>query len=158
MITQDYIKSVFKYENGQLYWLGNRQGAPKNTPVGSISSGGYLSCMLDGKHYLLHRLIYLYNHGYMPENVDHINGDRKDNRVENLRAVSKSGNQQNMRVAYSTNKANLLGAFYSKQTKKWFSRICVSNKRLWLGTFKTPEEAHHAYIKAKRELHKTCTI
>jgi hypothetical protein len=63
-----------------------------------------------------------------------------------------------MRVAYSTNKANLIGAFYSNQTKKWFSRICIDGKRLWLGTFESPEKAHLAYVQAKRQFHKTCTI
>ena len=158
MITQIYIQSVFKYDNGQLFWLGNRRGAPKNKPLGTNVGDGYLGCMLDGKHYLLHRLIYLHVHGYMPKLVDHINGDKKDNRIENLRDVTANGNQQNMRKAYSTSQSNLLGAFYSNQTKKWFSRICVNGKRLWLGTFDNPEKAHNAYIKAKRDLHKTCTI
>lgn len=158
MITQNYIQTVFRYNDGHLYWLGNRRGAPKNKPVGSKVGENYLGCMLDGKHYLLHRLIYLYIHGYMPKFVDHINGNKTDNRIENLRDVTASGNQQNMRQAYVTNKSNLLGAFYSTQTKKWFSRICVNNKKLWLGTFDSPEKAHQAYIKAKRELHITCTI
>ena len=158
MITQTYIQSVFKYDNGQLFWLGNRRGAPKNKPLGSNVGDGYLGCMLDGKHYLLHRLIYLHVHGYMPKFVDHINGNKKDNRIENLRDVTAYENQQNMRKAYSTNKSKLLGAFYSSQTKKWFSRICVNGKKLYLGTFDSPEKAHDAYIQVKRDLHKTCTI
>lgn len=158
MLTQDYIKSVFHYNNGHLFWLGKRKGAPKNKPVGSLAHGGYLHCMLDGKHYLIHRLVFLYFNGYLPENVDHINGNRADNRIENLRAVTKKGNQQNMRKAFSTSKSGLLGAFLSGKTNKWFSCICTAGKRVHLGTFNSPEEAHEAYIKAKRELHKTCTI
>ena len=158
MITQIYIQSVFKYDNGQLFWLGNRRGAPKNKPIGSVSGKGYLACMLDGKHYLVHRLIYLYVHGYMPKFIDHINGNKKDNSVENLRNVTRSGNQQNMRIAYSSSQSNLLGAFYSKKQKKWFSSICTNGKKSYLGSFDCPEKAHQAYLKAKRDLHQTCTI
>lgn len=159
MLTQTYLQSVFTYKDGQLYWVGNRRGAKKDKPISGKVGIGYVGCMLDGKHYLLHRLVYLYIHGYMPvDNIDHINGDKTDNRIENLRVVSKTGNQQNMRKAYTTNKSGLLGAFYSKKHKNWFSRICVNGKRKWLGCFKTSEEAHQAYVTAKRNLHPTCTI
>ena len=115
--------------------------------------------MLDGKPYLLHRLVYLYIHGYMPVNdIDHINGDKTDNRIENLRVVSKAGNQQNIRKAYTTSTSGLLGAFYSKKHRNWFSRICVNGKRKWLGTFENSNQAHQAYVEAKRYLHPTCTI
>lgn len=159
MLTQTYLHSVFKYENGQLYWIGKRRGAQKNKPIGCKVGEGYVGCMLDGKHYLIHRLIYLYVNGYMPiYDIDHINGNRSDNRIENLRPVTKQGNQQNIRKAYTTSKSGLLGAFYSKKHKNWFSRICVNKKSKWLGNFKTPDEAHQAYLKAKRNLHFTCTI
>lgn len=159
MLTQTYVQSVFKYENGQLFWVDNRRGAKKNKPIGNKKNTGYDSCMLDGKHYLVHRLIYLYVHGYMPKNdLDHINCNKTDNRIENLRVVTKTGNQQNMKKAFSTSKSQLLGAFYSNKHKNWFSRICVNGKRKWLGCFKTPIEAHEVYIKAKRKFHLTCTI
>jgi hypothetical protein len=159
MLTQEYIQSVFTYKDGQLYWSGNRKGAKKDNPISSKVGGGYIGCRLDGKHYLLHRLVYLYIHGYMPvDNIDHINGNKTDNKIENLRVVSKSGNQQNMRKAFTTNKSGLIGAFYSKKHKTWFSRICVNGKRKWLGFFKTSEEAHQSYVTAKRKLHLTCTI
>jgi hypothetical protein len=158
MLTQEYLQSVFRYENGNLYWIGNRHGAKKTKPVGYKSSTGYVQCMLDGKHHLVHRLIYLYATGLFPTVVDHINGDPSDNRIENLRDTTPSGNQQNIRKAYSTNKSGLIGAFYSKKLGTWFSRICVNNRRIWLGTFATPELAHGAYLQAKRKLHSTCTI
>lgn len=158
MLTQKYVQSVFRLENGNLYWLGNRRGAQKNKPVGSFSGGGYLSCVLDGKHYLIHRIVYLHVHGILPMFIDHINGNRQDNSVKNLRPATRAENQQNMRRAFLTNKSGLLGAFYNKANKKWFSRICVDGRRLWLGTFDTAEQAHEAYINAKRKLHLTCTI
>ena len=159
MLTQKYLQEVFEYRNGQLYWIGKRRGAKKNKPISNKVGSGYVGCMLDGKPYLLHRLVYLYIHGYMPVNdIDHINGDKTDNRIENLRVVSKAGNQQNIRKAYTTSTSGLLGAFYSKKHRNWFSRICVNGKRKWLGTFENSNQAHQAYVEAKRYLHPTCTI
>ena len=158
MLTQDYIQELFKYENGNLYWNIKRRGAPKNKSIGSKAKTGYLSCMIDGKSYLVHRIVFFYFYGYFPINVDHINGKRDDNRIENLRAVNKSENQQNIRKAFTSSTSQLLGAFYSKKHKNWFSRICVNGKRKWLGNFKTPNDAHQAYLNAKRNLHPTCTI
>lgn len=158
MLTQDYVRAVFRYDTGNLYWLGKRRGAPKNKPVGSLDGAGYLTCMLDGKHQLVHRMIYLHVCGYLPKVIDHINGDRCDNRIENLRATTNAGNQQNMRVASASSKSGLLGAFYNASKNQWFSRICVNGQRIWLGNFDTAEQAHIAYVNAKRKLHFTCTI
>jgi hypothetical protein len=115
--------------------------------------------MIDRKYYLAHRLAWLYMYGELPKLcIDHINGVKNDNRISNLREVTSILNQQNYTKPNITNKANLLGAFYCETRKRWFSRICVNNKRKYLGTFPTALDAHNAYVKAKRELHPTCSI
>jgi hypothetical protein len=157
MILQKYLHELFFYENGNLYWKTKRKGAQKGKPAGN-NAFPYKSIMIDKKYYLTHRLIYAFHYGNFPITVDHINGNKSDNRIENLRAATKSENQQNMRKAYSTNKSNLIGAFYSKKNKNWFSRICINNKRKWLGSFANANDAHQAYINAKREIHPACTI
>ena len=90
--------------------------------------------------------------------IDHINGNRTDNRIANLRAVTRGGNMQNQRRAHASNTSGLLGVYYKPKNKKWAAQIQANKKRMNLGLFKTAEEAHTAYLKAKRELHDTCTI
>lgn len=137
--------------------------ARRNKPgdiAGTVRPDGYRQVCVDGKFYLAHRVLWLMRNGVWPDGeVDHINGDKCDNSRSNLRSVSKSGNMQNMRRAFSTNTSSgLLGVSLERKTGRFYSRICVSGKQKLLGTFDSPEEAHSAYLKAKRQVHETCTI
>ena len=87
---------------------------------------------------------------------DHINGIKTDNRIANLRSVSMTVNLQNMRKANRDSLSGLLGAH--KKRSHWESRIRVDRKQIHLGIFETPEEAHAAYLAAKRLHHSGCTI
>lgn len=160
-MNQQYLKDLLNYDpiTGNFYWKAVRRGASKKRIAGAKTRVGYVQIMIDGKYYLAHRLAWLYTHGTFPNTmIDHINGMKCDNRIQNLRQVSHIQNQHNYIKPNKNNKANLLGAFYSQKTNKWFSRICVNHKKKWLGSFDTAIDAHNAYIKAKRELHSTCTI
>ena len=109
--------------------------------------------------YLGYRLAWLYVHGKLPDgDIDHINGKPSDDRIKNLRDVSRSVNLQNQRAARSNNSSGLLGVFFQKTMNKWTSKIQLDWKTKSLGYFDTAEEAHAAYLKAKRELHEGCTI
>jgi hypothetical protein len=91
-----------------------------------------------------------------PRPIDHINGDPSDNRISNLRDVSRTENQENQRRAQRHNKVGLLGV--SPNGKGFISRIKVAGRKVNLGTFPTPEIAHAVYVKAKRYLHAGCTL
>lgn len=109
--------------------------------------------------YLEHRLAWLYVTGTWPsDQIDHVNGIRDDNRIFNLREATGPENNGNQRQARSDNKTGLLGVYWDKQHKKFSAKIMFSGKHKYLGYFPTAEEAHAAYIKAKRELHSHCTI
>lgn len=99
-------------------------------------------------------------HGAIPDGleIDHINGDESDNRICNLRLATKSENQQNKRRPRKDNKAGLLGVCWFERAKKWRAQITVNGECKYLGLYVTPEEAHAAYLTAKRELHQGCTI
>lgn len=115
--------------------------------------------MIDGGRYPTHRLVWLYHHGVMPSgHIDHINGDPDDNRIENLRDVSVMVNRQNIKRAYKSKRRGLLGAHFNKASGKWAAAICVNYKQIHLGFFATAEDAHAAYLAAKRRLHEGCTI
>jgi hypothetical protein len=155
------LKQLLKYnpDTGQFNWIAVRRGASKKGFAGTNTRIGYTQIMIDGKYYLAHRLAWLYVYGEMPNlAIDHINGIKSDNRIANLRQATALQNQHNYTKPNKNNKANLLGAFYSEKTNKWFSRICVDGKKKWLGTFDNPNDAHNAYVKAKRSMHPTCTI
>ena len=121
--------------------------------VGSLNKAlGYVTINWQGKNQYAHRLAWLYEHGEMPETVDHINGDKADNRIANLRRAKQSENLQNQENRpLGGNK--LRGASYDKQTGLFFGYIGHKGKTIHLGRFQSEEEAHAAYLMAKERLH-----
>lgn len=127
--------------------------------AGSIEkASGYIRIRINHKGYKAHRLAWLYVTGSMPkEFIDHINGNPSDNRFDNLRECVQSQNLQNLRKANDGSEIQLLGVTLHK-CGKYTSRICTNGKNKHLGLFATPQEAHGAYLEAKRKLHSFCTI
>lgn len=120
---------------------------------------GYCRVSFDSKRYLAHRVAWLYVYGKWPElDIDHINGDKVDNRLENLRDVDRSTNLQNQRRARKDNKSGLLGVTTFIPSKKWRASVHMNGKRIHVGLYDSPEEAHQAYLVAKRQMHEGCTI
>jgi len=118
---------------------------------------GYRRITIDNQRHLAHRLAWLYVYGSWPvASIDHINGNRSDNRIENLRDVAQSINLENMRRPRSGNPSGLLGV--SEHQGRWRSRITVGGETHYLGMFATAEEAYETYLNVKRKLHKGCTI
>jgi hypothetical protein len=88
--------------------------------------------------------------------VDHVNGDRTANQWQNLRDVPRRVNQENRRTATDGSASGVLGAH--KKRKRWSSQIQTKGKLVKLGVYDTPQQAHAAYILAKRQLHEGCTL
>lgn len=125
--------------------------------AGSLQSKGYLITAFDGTKYLNHRLAWALHYSVWPTGqIDHLDGCKSNNSIKNLRDVSHSVNQQNRRVASGVSKTGFLGVVI--RWNKFEARITVNHKVLHLGSFKTPEEAHEAYLTAKRIHHEGCTI
>ena len=96
MITQEELKKLFYYENGKLIRLIRRNNKIAGTEAGTLTKYGYKRVGINGKYYVEHRLIWLYHYGSFPTQfIDHINRNRSDNRIENLRDVSRRQNNQN---------------------------------------------------------------
>jgi hypothetical protein len=96
-------------------------------------------------------------HGDWPSGqIDHINGDRTDNRLCNLRAVSNAQNAQNKRGARSDNKAGVIGV--RAVGNSWQARITTGGKTSYLGCYSSPEQASAAYLGAKRAMHEMGTL
>lgn len=163
MLTQAELKSKLNYdpETGLFTWLVANSSQIKVSDIaGCKHANGYILIGVNAKRYLAHRLAWLYMIGETPKNdIDHINGVRDDNRIVNLRAATRSENMQNLRKATVRNKSSgLLGATWSKASKKWQSQIKFNGKAIHLGYFNDKYAAHEAYLKKKREIHTTCTI
>jgi hypothetical protein len=161
-ITAEELRERLNYdaETGIFTWRTTRNQKYKvGAQVGSDDMYGYKTVRLSDKSYKLHRLAWLYVYGDWPSgDIDHINGDRSDNRIVNLRDVSRKTNLQNQRKAPNNKSTGMLGAYFDKSRNRFYSRISIDDKSIHLGTFKTAQEAHDAYIQAKRHLHEGCMI
>jgi len=125
--------------------------------AGYVGNDGYVRIRASGTRFLAHRLAWFYVHGTWPVGeIDHINGDRSDNRIANLRDVSRLTNRQNMRRAQADNRSGLLGVSLANNRCK--ASIRSGGKNHHLGYFSSPEAAHAAYVAAKRQRHDGCTI
>lgn len=174
--TPEYIKECIYYDKdtGIFTWkvrpshhFNNDHGMNtfnskySGKPAGTIdSSNGYLRINILNKRYYAHRLAWFIEYGYWPSNhIDHINGNKLNNKIDNLREANSSENSQNQKRARKDNKSSgLLGVSFNKQHNKYEANINVNKKRTKLGFFNNKEEAHDAYLKAKSELHPFGTL
>lgn len=158
-ITQDLVRSLLHYEpeTGVFVWNGGVTVRQANLMKGRIAGGlrpsdGYWCIKIGRRKYAAHRLAWLYMTGELPALIDHINGERTDNRWANLRVADKSVNNHNRRGPNSTSSTGLLGAFKA-QGGCFKSAISVRGKSIFLGQFDTADEAHAAYMAAKAKYH-----
>lgn len=118
-------------------------------------SSGYSHLKIDGKNYLAHRLIWLLTHGEWPENeIDHVDRDRMNNKIENLRDATRTENSHNCTMN-KNNSIGYPGVSFHKQHKKYRARIKVNYKNIFFGCVEIAEEAFTAYMLAKIEHHPT---
>ncbi len=161
-LTAARLRELFLYDptTGVMTWRVARQRIRVGSVAGSANSSGYLLVVVDARQYRVHRLAWLYQTGSWPRfAIDHINGNRSDNRFENLRDVPLSVNSQNQRISQKDKKlGQSLGVGWHVLAGKWIARISVSGKEKHLGLFDTEDAAHEAYLKAKRILHPGCLI
>jgi hypothetical protein len=163
ILGAEELRSLFSYDadTGEFTRLVTKQKrATVSGKIGSDDLYGYKTTRIAGRSYKIHRLAWLYVHGAWPDgDIDHINGNRSDNRIANLRDVARKVNLENQRRATNNRSTGLLGAYFDRRKKNcYYARISVGDKSIHLGTFQTAEAAHEAYLKAKRELHAGCTI
>lgn len=145
-------------DTGQFTWLAKATARIKvGSIAGSLRTDGYRSITLLGTHYWEHRLAWFFVYGEWPTmHLDHINGTRDDNRIVNLREVTRSENAQNKRRARRDNSTGVLGV--TIDYKKYRAQIRVDGKSTHLGSFDTAEEASDAYLEAKRRMHPANTL
>jgi hypothetical protein len=148
MMHPDF-KVLFEYRDGVLYWKNPRARRCKSgDAAGSVDADGYLVVGFTEGRYPVHKIVWAMHHGQLPDLVDHINGDRQDNRIENLRAVTKRENNFNKRVR-SDNSTGITGVRWHSQRKKWNARIKVDGVDRSLGMYKEMRDAERARLAAE---------
>ena len=141
-------------DTGLLTWKATGTGRRSGGEAGNRNTDGYVRTTIGKRHYANHRLAWLIYYGEWPKDqVDHIDGDRSNNRIFNLRQASSSINNQNLRRAHSRNTLGVLGVYYEGVRSKYKAQISISGNQKYLGRFNSLEEASNAYLAAKRALH-----
>lgn len=157
-LTAEEARRLFSYdpETGLITRLVTTSHRAKvGSVIGYPHGNGYLQVRAGGKQHLVHRLAWLLHTGSWPEHtIDHINGVRSDNRFTNFRDIPQSLNSQNRHGTCA--KAGYAGVYLSGA--RFQAQVNVGGAYHYLGRFDTPEEAHAAYVAAKRRLHVACTI
>lgn len=151
----DYLKECFDYQDGKLVWRerplhhfnGDRRTRTRINNIyagkvaGSEYGNKYLRVNIAGKGYLLHRVIWhLLHKTEPPEQIDHKNGDPSDNRIENLRCVSVSGNAKNRKLS-TLNKSGEVGVYYETSRKKWKATVYSEGKIVFQKRFTSFDDA-----------------
>lgn len=147
------MEEIFKkIENNENYSVSNlgrvRDDITGRFLKGTLHNKGYTQISLDGKHYLIHRLVaiaFILN----PDNkscIDHINSIKIDNRIDNIRWATGTENNQNQKIR-KDNTSGTKGVYWNKRDKKWIAQIYIDKKKVNLGSFDNIEDA----IKARQE-------
>lgn len=140
------LRSTFKYKNGRLF-----RG---NSEAGWLQQNGYRMVSYKNKKYLTHRVIWYLLKGKWPDgDIDHINGNRQDNRIENLRDVNNVVNLHNVSKPNIDNQTSgFRGVHRHSQNGNWISQITFKKRVYHIGVFDCPKKAHEAYLRKKKEL------
>ena len=152
-LTAERLREIVHYnpETGEFRWRhdrrcgNNRIHRPAGSPAGTTNKNGYRQIHIDGKNYYGHRLAWLHVHnGWPVGEIDHINGNRADNRIENLREATRSQNSMNS-GARSDNRFGMRGVSVITRRGKYEANIKIDGKRICIGKYDTPEAANAAY-------------
>lgn len=147
MLSQDLLKELFDYKSGNLIWKRKRSNNIRDNKIaGCLNKLGYIVININKKLYYAHRLVYVWHFGDIKDNlsIDHINRDRSDNRIDNLRLVTHQENMFNVESK---------GYHFCKAKNKFKANIMFNGKVKYLGLFNTELEAKEAYLNAKEKVH-----
>lgn len=149
-VSLDHLKERFSYnrDTGVLY----RKTRGASVVAGTLRTDSYRRVRIGAKAYFAHRLIWAIETGEWPETIDHINGNKSDNRLSNLRPATNAENLRN-RGKQANNTTGFKGVYFSKAAGRYVAQIKTNSKMKYLGLFPSPELAHNAYLAAAEILH-----
>lgn len=151
-LSQDLLHELFEYRDGELIWRVRRGNVAVGAVAGTVGTHGYSQIGINRVLYLTHRLIFLMHNGYLPKYVDHIDGDKLNNRGDNLREATHSQNLCNT-GARSDNTSGYKGVTFIKNMGKWRAQVMKNGKYHYGGYHDTAEEANEAATALREKLH-----
>ena len=153
-ITYDAVSELLRYEpdTGRLYWKADRLTGKGRVSVKAGSEAGclckthgYVLIGINSRVYRAHRLAWLLHYGEWPDRIDHVNGDRADNRIDNLRSVTPKQNKRAYITISAGASSKYRGVCWNKDRGKWLAQITAGRKTKYLGHFTCEQEAARAY-------------
>jgi hypothetical protein len=153
MLSKQQLLDMFEYRDGELYWkITTTNRYSSNRIAGSLHSTGYKYTGIFGKRYKNHRIIWMMHYGYLPKEIDHIDQNKANNRIENLRESNRILNMQNVAIR-SNNKSGTANVGWYKPYKKWEVKMRINKKSCHFGYFDDLELASLVAMEAKDKFH-----
>lgn len=152
ILTQEYLHTLFEYKDGLLFTKVRRSNIKIGSKVGNQHYSGYIFTSINSKHYAIHRIIFCMHYGFFPKLIDHINGDRSDNRIENLRIATVAENNRNAKIRLN-NTSGSKGVHFVKQINKWLVQIQINKQKKYFGCFEDFELADLVAQEARNKYH-----
>ena len=153
-LTLSKLHELFDYKDGNLIWkIAKSRRVKAGDIAGSLNEYGYIMIGFNGSVYRAHRLIYFYHNGYFPLFIDHIDGNKSNNKIENLRSVTISQNAMNQKIS-TRNSSGVKGVMWHKRDKKWVVQLKVNSKCHSFGYYDDKELAELVAMEATNKLHK----
>ncbi|MCB0627989.1 MAG: HNH endonuclease [Saprospiraceae bacterium] len=153
-VTQSMLRYCFEYRDGVLYWKNKILKSPRKVGDvfgGSVNNSGYIRCGFMGKDWLVHRAIFFYHHGWLPEFIDHIDGDKTNNKIDNLRMCTHSQNHGNNTKRNTKSSSNYKGVSRNA-AGNWRARVKAGGEQIYIGSFRSELAAAKAYDSCARGL------
>jgi hypothetical protein len=153
IITQDQVKDLFEYRDGVLYRKVNTSpNARAGDKAGTLNGNGRIYTRVNSQKYLSHRIIFLMFYGYLPQFIDHIDGNPLNNRIDNLRPVTSAENNRNAKIR-KNNTSGVKGVCWYKAGQKWQVQLQVDGGRKFFGYYSDIELAELVAIEARNKYH-----
>jgi hypothetical protein len=152
MLTQELLHNYFEYKDGKLLRkivFNNRNKLHEE--AGWLGVNGYRCVSILSKTYLVHRIIYFMFYNKFPKYVDHIDGDRLNNDIKNLREATNAQNNWNTGIR-KNNTSGIKGVYWDTKYKSWHAQCFVNSKNYFLGRYEDIDDAETA-VKAFRTKH-----
>lgn len=151
-MTKDQLNQLFTYKNGKLFWNLPKKRIIVGNRAGTTMSDGYRSVMIDQKRHYEHRIIFMMHHGFLPKELDHIDGNPSNNCIENLRESNRNQNMQNTKLPKNST-SGYKNVYWHKSTQKWKVQFNANKKRMFFGSFDDLELADLVAQEARDKYH-----